>query len=189
MLLSISTKINLFMFVSFLGFPEFQFCLINLTFNVHVYVLPSNTVLMFALNKTDLVFSQCLYNAIWVWSFSEKKILMFVNDTLETTIRKKRKKRELIVNQTCMQMFNCEYNINIHLHLLFFFMLACYILLVLKITLNEIFQCLAFGYSQSFSTKRSFALTDIKPAFMQFNLARLQVRVISYVSIVQNWYL
>lgn len=118
LLLSISTKINLFMFVSFLGFPEFQFCLINLTFNVHVYVLPSNTVLMFALNKTDLVFSQCLYNAIWVWSFSEKKILMFVNDTLETTIRKK---GELIVNQTCMQMFNCEYNINIHLHLLFFF--------------------------------------------------------------------
>lgn len=104
---------------------------------------------------------------------------MFVNDTLETTIRKKRKKGESIVNQTCMQMFNCEYNINIHLHLLFFFMLACYILLVLKITLNEIFQCLAFGYSQSFSTKRSFALTDIKPAFMQFNLARLQVRVIS----------
>lgn len=49
-----------------IGFPEFQFCLINLTFNVHVYVLPSNTVLMFALNKTDLVFSQCLYNAIWV---------------------------------------------------------------------------------------------------------------------------
>lgn len=36
---------------------------------------------------------------------------MFVNDTLETTIRKKRKKGELIVNQTCMQMFNCEYNI------------------------------------------------------------------------------
>lgn len=95
LLLSISTKINLFMFVSFLGFPEFQFCLINLTFNVHVYVLPSNTVLMFALNKTDLVFSQCLYNAIWVWSFSEKKILMFVNDTLETTIRKKKKKRRI----------------------------------------------------------------------------------------------
>lgn len=43
---------------------------------------------------------------------------MFANDTLETTIRKK---GELIVNQTCMQMFNCEYNINIHLHLLFFF--------------------------------------------------------------------
>lgn len=57
---------KLIMFVSFLGFPKFQFCLINLTFNVHVYVLPSNTVLMFALNKTDLVFSQCLYNAIWV---------------------------------------------------------------------------------------------------------------------------
>lgn len=46
---------------------------------------------------------------------------MFVNDTLETTIRKKRKKGELIVNQTCMQMFNCEYNINIHLHFTFLF--------------------------------------------------------------------
>lgn len=100
LLLSISTKINLLMFVSFLGFPEFQFCLINLTFNVHVYVLPSNTVLMFALNKTDLVFSQCLYNAIWVWSFSEKKILMFVNDTLETTIRKK-KENWLLTKLAC----------------------------------------------------------------------------------------
>lgn len=118
--------------------------------------------------------------------FQKRKYLCLLMTHWKLQLEKKRKKGELIVNQTCMQMFNCEYNINIHLHLLFFFMLACYSLLVLKITLNEIFQCLAFGYSQSFSTKRSFALTDIKPAFMQFNLARMQVRVISYVSIVQN---
>lgn len=71
--------------------------------------------------------------------FQKRKYLCLLMTHWKLQLEKKRKKGELIVNQTCMQMFNCEYNINIHLHLLFFFMLACYILLVLKITLNEIF--------------------------------------------------
>lgn len=142
---------------------------------------------MFALNKTELVFSQCLYNAIWIWSFSEKKILLSVNDTFESTNWKNKRENGLLTKHADVWLW-IQYKYPFAFTFLFF-MLACYILLVLKITLNEIFQCLAFGYSQSFSTKRSFALTDIKPAFMQFNLARLQVRVISYVSIVQNWYL